>query len=82
MFIHAVQQELHQILEKVQHAAVPEASLRISEDLGFSSSNDRSILKILSISECLMRLAVLRVAIVISSITRKLSTSCERFGGV
>ena len=39
---------LHKILEKVQHAAVPEAfTYEFLKDLGFSSSNDRSILKIL-----------------------------------
>lgn len=36
------------ILEKVQHAAVPEAfTYEFLKDLGFSSSNDRSILKVL-----------------------------------
>ena len=38
---------LHKILDKIQHAAVPEAfSHDFLKDLGFSSSNDRSILKI------------------------------------
>lgn len=39
---------LHKILDKIQHAAVPEAfTYEFLRDLGFSSSNDRSILKIL-----------------------------------
>lgn len=39
---------LHKILDKIQHAAVPEAfTYEFLRDLGFSNSNDRSILKIL-----------------------------------
>ncbi|MEW6238849.1 MAG: DUF5343 domain-containing protein [Candidatus Omnitrophota bacterium] len=38
---------LHKILDKIQHAAVPEAfTYDFLRDLGFSSSNDRSIVKI------------------------------------
>jgi len=38
---------LHTILDKVQHAAVPEAfGYDFLKDLGFTSSNDRSIIKI------------------------------------
>ncbi|MGA9341933.1 MAG: DUF5343 domain-containing protein [Rhodanobacteraceae bacterium] len=39
---------LPKILEKIQHAAVPETfTYEFLKDLGFSSSNDRSILKVL-----------------------------------
>ena len=38
---------LNEILDKIQHAAVPEAfGYDFLKDLGFSSSNDRSIIKI------------------------------------
>ena len=39
---------LHKILDKIQHAAVPETfSYEFLRDLGFSSSNDRSVLRVL-----------------------------------
>jgi len=45
--VHAVDKNLHAILNKVQHAAVPEAfGHDFLRDLGFSSSNDRSIIKV------------------------------------